>query len=436
MKQPITLTGEVEIPGTDAISARLDDQASNINAIDAQLGTLLMRTFTPQQFGGKVGEDATDALQKCFDAAAKAGGEVYLSPGVWCGNVLLHDVTGMTIRGDSRIGTVLRGLKPNTPALRIEGFWYSRIADLGFNVEQGLKDCGVLEIDSGKERGVQANTFERLLVDGRGASDGKNSSFAMTMCRLGGDSAQGSEQLFLNCHFSGAQQACYYQRGFNALNNTFIGGNFQNYSKNGIELVCGSLHLFSVGFQSTAGYAQLDNDGWDIKADSGGVGDALVVAGCRTESLRFFKGCNAQPPSLIACLQRIAVEVDPKRPFAVVNINDGTISNCHWQAGDVRQGANADNCGLEVSEDYTLKPSDRVILVNAKADVKISLCDPALVVAGEPVTIVRAGGSKGDVIVWGPYIDNTQMHCVRVMDSAQFMALGGGSTALRWYRVK
>ncbi len=46
---------------------------------------------------------------------------------------------------------------------------------------------------------------------------------------------------------------------------------FQDYARNGIWLVFGSIQVFGVGFQSTTGYEQILNDGWDIQADAGGV---------------------------------------------------------------------------------------------------------------------------------------------------------------------
>lgn len=403
-------------------------------------------TFTPQQFGGKPGEDATESLQECFEAAVAARGEVYLSPGVWRGNVAISNVQGITIRGDSRLGTTMRGIKPNTPALRIEGFWYSRIADLEFGVEQQLESCGVLEIDSGRERGVQANTFERLLVNAQGVHDGKRSKYAMSMCRVGGNSAQGDTQLFLNCHFSGAKDACYYQLGYNALTNIFIGGNFQSYDRCGIELVFGSLHVYGVAFQSTEGWKQISNDGWDIKADSGGVNDALIIDGCRTESLRFFKGCYPQPAILRSCRQGIGdhyLDQIAGRPFTVVELPMGSIENCYWDKGSVIHYVDTNNLGAEVSGNYTCKQTDRWVLASSKTDNQITLCDAGTVPAGHMITIVRAGGTidstwggPGETFVSSPYIDNVPVHSVRVTDSAQFIALGGGVANRRWYRVK
>ena len=149
--------------------------------------------------------------------------------------------------------------------------------------------------------GVQGNTFKDCKFQGNGLNDGLVSTYCFTMCRRGGSSGQGSENLFLNCHFSFSTTACYYQDGYNALNNTFIGGNFQSYFTHGIYIIAGSVQVFSVGFQSTLGYTQIINDGYDINANSGGTGDAIAVYGCRTESMRFYRGGFSQAAD-IGCL--------------------------------------------------------------------------------------------------------------------------------------
>ena len=261
-----------------------------------------------EDFGVVPNKECTKQLQAACDAAVKAGAELVLQPGTYLANIELNEVRGLILRGSGRLTTVIKGIAPEKPAFKATGFWYSRIQDLGFSCSKGMKEHAVVEIDGGPKLGVQANTYDNLLINGRGLDDGLRSRVSMSMCAKGGNGAQGSEQLFLNCHFSGASTTCYFQHGYNALNNQFIGGNFQDYARNGIWLVFGSMHIFGVGFQSTVGYEQILNDGWDIQADSGGVGDALVIAGCRTESLRFFKGNPSQPPQITSCLQLASIQ--------------------------------------------------------------------------------------------------------------------------------
>jgi hypothetical protein len=150
-------------------------------------------------------------------------------------------------------------------------------------------------------RGVQGNSFKDLMIDGGG------SSYAFALCRQGQSGGQCSENLYLDLHLNNASFAVYYQHGYNALNNTFIGGNFQNYPKHGIYLVAGSVNLFSVGFQSTHQYRQIREGGFDIDASSAGVYDRIIVDGCRTESLRFYNGAFSQYGILRGVQQRASV---------------------------------------------------------------------------------------------------------------------------------
>ncbi len=202
------------------------------------------------------------------------------------------------------------------------------------------------------------------------------------------------------------------------------GRNFQDYSRNAIWLVFGSIQLFGVGFQSTAGYEQILNDGWDIQADSGGVGDALVVAGCRTESLRFLKGCAPQPPQIMCCLQRAAVlpwfkdksyakddavmitipasgeaaaktwvmrclvphkaDIEPNwqspgpnwEPvtFDVINMPQGIIENSTFQVGNINWISNSRDPGIQINADTVIEDHIRHIFVDAtKGPVKVTL---------------------------------------------------------------
>ena len=193
-------------------------------------------------------------------------------------------------------------MQGNGPSVfRTDGLWYSSFEGLGF--ESTGAAIATVDIDGNvpdhphATRGVQANTFKDCKFEGGGRA-----TYAFALTRLGnppGPGAQGSENLFLNCHFEGSTFANFYSTGYNALQNTFIGGNFQSYQKHGIYIAAGSIYLFSVGFQSTYGYEQIINDGYDINADSGGVDDRITVIGCRSESLRFYRGGSSQPPVLI-----------------------------------------------------------------------------------------------------------------------------------------
>lgn len=442
-----------------------------------------------EDFGVEPNKDCTRQLQAACEAAAKAGDELLLGPGVFLANIELNDVKGMILRGSGRNSTSIRGIALDKPAFKANGFWYSRIQDMGFSVAKALKEHAVIEIDRGPERGVQANTYDNLLINGRGLSDGLRSRVAMSMCAKGGSGAQGSEQCFINCHFQGASNACYFQNGYNALNNQFVGGNFQDYSRNAIWIVFGSVQVFGVGFQSTVGYEQILNDGWDIQADSGGVGDALLVAGCRTESLRFLKGCGSQPPQILSCLQRAAVQpwfkgqtyklndavmIDmpataetpakswlmrcmeahkaDKQPnwqspgptwepvtFDVINMLNGVIENSNFQVGNITWTSDSRDEGLQISADCAVPEHVRHVFVDAsKGPVKVTLPWPQQFPHGTEILIVKGDNSNNQVSVHTGYIDNSSIHVLQLTTknrSLRLKALGGGTITRRFYRV-
>jgi hypothetical protein len=214
------------------------------------------------------------------------GGCYNLGDDTW----LIRNAVGIRISGAGRLATRILS---NKTVLATDGLWYSQIEGIEFSSLSKTAKVA-LDIDGNvpghpyETRGVQGNTLKDLLIDGGG------SEYAFSLCRQGQSGGQCSENLYLDLHLSNASFAVYYQFGFNALNNTFIGGNFQNYPKYGIFLVAGSLNLFSVGFQSTHPYLQLANGGSDIDASQAGVNDRLLIYGCRTESLRFFNGAWSQ----------------------------------------------------------------------------------------------------------------------------------------------
>jgi hypothetical protein len=254
-------------------------------------------------FGAK-GDNATDdttAFQAAINAISSANSltrSLYVPAGTYLvTGITITAATGLTIIGEGRTKTTIRATGTN-PALAINGLWYSKFSGLSFKTTVALPTKGVVEQDGNYDgthtQGTQGITWEQCDFDARATSDNTHGYAAFYMNRQGGSAAQGSENLFLNNHFYGGTQAPYVQIGFNALNNTFIGGNFQSYPNNGMYFGTGSAQLFSVGFQSTQGYTQVLNGGYDISMAGGGVFEGICIYGCRTESLRFFNGSASQ----------------------------------------------------------------------------------------------------------------------------------------------
>lgn len=204
--------------------------------------------------------------------------------------ILISNVKGIRWLGCGPDFTRIIASNGNS-AVQTNGCWRSKFEGIFFLTDATITDKGVFELDGGFSGGfgVQGNVFERCYFSAEDLAP-----YAFTMVRQGGSGGQGSENLFLNCNFDKATWAGYHQEGFNALQNTFIGGNCQGNHHWGLGIVVGSANVYSMGFQSTIGYDQIVNDGWDIYAAGGGVNDRIIVDGCRTESLRFYKGGSSQ----------------------------------------------------------------------------------------------------------------------------------------------
>ena len=380
--------------------------------------------------------DLTESIQ----SAAKSGDTVTIPPGV-------HEVCidipegsrGLKLVGAGRNRTFIRSNVKGQPALRARGLWYSQISGIAFETQ--LANEAVVDIDGTPGvLGVQGNTFSDCIFNAQGTHDGQRSRYAFALNRTSGSHGQGSEQCFINCHFQGAYEACYYQYGYNALNNQFIGGNFQNYTKHGILSTFGSFHLYGVGFQSTTGIEQVKNDGWDISAFHGGAGDALTISGCRTESLRFIKTCASQPPMISCCNQRAPEVIEGHN---VVECETAVILNCNWQCGQVLVLRDLVNFTVEVNSDYVIPPGVRTVLADAsKGNIRLTLSDESKLPSGHSVEVIRADKvAKYSVQVLGTHMNNDYGRMVEKLNhttrrSGRFLVLGGGVVPRRWYVVR
>lgn len=210
--------------------------------------------------------------------------------------LLTRDMVGAQVWGDGRLTVEITA---NGIPWAFDGLWYSKFSGMSI-ITLNNTSITCFDIDGNvpghpyATRGVQQNTFEDMLFDGGG------SLYGSAICRQGGSGGQGSENTFINCFWQNASNSPYFQTGFNALANTIIGGNFQNYPKHGIQIVAGQVMVINTGFQSTYGYTQILNGGFDIDASSAGTGEHISVIGCRTESLRFYQGAFSQYADLSA----------------------------------------------------------------------------------------------------------------------------------------
>src|SRR5260370_497305 len=137
--------------------------------------------------------------------------------------------------------------------------------------------------DGTHAQSVQGNIWKDCHWDGNFVCD---PDFAM--CRHGTNS-QGSENLFLNCHFNNPKHTAFYNYTYNALQQTFIGGNFSQHCL-GIALNAGSVNVFSVGFQA-AKPKQIDQGGEDLHISNSADAHSSIM-NCRSESFKFLATYN------------------------------------------------------------------------------------------------------------------------------------------------
>jgi len=428
-------------------------------------------------------------------AAAASGEMVYLGPGEYVLNINLPNggSAGFGITGAGRNRTFLISAVANTPVFACQGLWYCRFVGLSFSHHSlGAGTMPAVDIDgkTGENaRGVQGNTWQDCSFSGRGWFDGLLGHSAFWMCRVAVNAGQGSENCFINCHFNAATFACVLITGYNALNNQFYGGNVQTYTKHGMFFQAGSFHVYNMGFQSTTDIQQIDNDGWDIWANGGGVGDSVSVFGCRTESLRFMLGNPAQPPVIMNCLQNPAVnEWFPNYPyvtgnafyhldtttqirslyrvtsnftsgatfsvtaqmqlvtFNVIDSIAGTEINNNWSLGNIGfftvPGIGYKEIGTGNTDQYYATYRDKHITVDCSlASKDVHLFNAQLVPAGYEVVVTRADNVPANICrVGAAYFDNDpanvfyhELFATPTGRSQRFVALGFGF-ARRWYR--
>jgi hypothetical protein len=197
---------------------------------------------------------------------------------------------GLNLVGAGPDNTVI--LAGAFPAMKTKGLWRSRIEGLAFWCD-GNTASGAFDLDGETDGsfGTQGNVFTNCMFFGN-----YNSKYAFTVSLVSGGYGQGSENIWIGCAFQGAGHnagdALLYLGGTNALQNTLLTCNFQGFLT-GIKVGGGSVDILHCGFQSTYNYEQIADDGWDVDASYSSLGDTITMTGCRSESLRIYRGGGA-----------------------------------------------------------------------------------------------------------------------------------------------
>lgn len=232
--------------------------------------------------------------------------QIYIPPGRYMfGNDTwtIRNLASGNIFGAGRFVSILTS---NDCVLRFDGVWYTKLADfscltLTSSAQVSLDIDGNVPGHPYATRGVQGVTLQNMTIDAG------MSQHAVALNRLGGSGGQGDHMLFLNVDFQSAAFACYGQYGYNSLANTIVGGNFQSYTKHGIYVDSGTIAVLNTGFQSTAGYTQILNEGYDIHVGDGGAFEGCIIYGCRSESPQFLNSRGAVRVDVRGCVQRCAM---------------------------------------------------------------------------------------------------------------------------------
>lgn len=256
-------------------------------SVRATLNTLITRfqDIVNVKDWGAVGDGVTNdtaAIQAAFDfafgttAAPHAEAGKFTNKPVFFPNgeyiitaaLTIRSLTGGYIFGAGRQTTKIRNSTGNGSVIVTNGMTYSRIEGITFGTN-GTGAAFDLDWDNTGTVSLQGNTFKDCMFTGNSTTLG----FGL---KIGATGFMGSENICINCHFDNVGKGVRTLNG-NALQNSVLGGNFQNTDV-GIHVGTGSVtKIDSVGFQNAA----LTND---IRVENS-VSDTYSVLACRSESV-------------------------------------------------------------------------------------------------------------------------------------------------------
>ena len=152
----------------------------------------------------------------------------------------LRSVMGAHVFGAGRFATTIQNVTSGGRVFVTNGCEYSRFERLNLIASGANSVCFDLDFD-GNGLPLQSNTFSDIYFQ-----------TADIGLRIGNSGFMGSENLITNCFFANHRFCGLITKNFNALQQTVIGGNFQNCGT-GINVERGSVPVIhGVGFQQSA----------------------------------------------------------------------------------------------------------------------------------------------------------------------------------------
>jgi hypothetical protein len=202
-----------------------------------------------------------------IDITAAYTSGTYSSGGTVTRNPLqLRSVRGFKIFGAGREASIIASNTTNGGVISTNGLDYGIIEGLGF-ATNGSGVAFDFNWDNTGPVALQATTFNSCNFGG-------TSNTAGIGCQIGAGGAQGSENIWLDCHFTSLGTGMYVANQ-NALQCGMFGGNFQSCNF-GFNILGSFPVIANVGFQV--------GGTWDILIQGvGSFADGIAVIGCRSE---------------------------------------------------------------------------------------------------------------------------------------------------------
>jgi hypothetical protein len=207
--------------------------------------------------------------------------EIMIPAGSYFVNKTLNITSGVGVNlsAAQHFAVTITTTKNETPVLTTNGFSNSTVRGIFFSA--GSANAVVYPlVDIDWDGSAPGNALQEDLFESNIFAAGSG-SWANGLV-LAKSEYMGSENTFISNRFEHFTTYCYAQWGYNALQNTFIGGDFSGCPGTALYNESGGIAIFGTGFQNNP------QTGCDIKIDNSANSPNFVGGGTRTESVNCF----------------------------------------------------------------------------------------------------------------------------------------------------